>query len=185
MAVLDSTSNPNTPVPIWNTVLRFGGYCGLALVVYSLLSYLLGANPMSIAFMALNFFLALGITVTAAALAIKFQRDQLDGGFIGFGRALLIGFATTGIGVFISSIWNYILINFIDPGYIDKLKEDFMSSPWAESIPAEAMEQSMERFDKMADLGANLTQALMGALIMGLIAGLIAAAIMKRNPPVE
>lgn len=139
---------------------------------------------MSISGMLINFVVALAITIGFSAMAIKFQRDNLDGGFIGFGRALLIGLLSTAIGTFISSIWNYVLINFIDPGYIDNMKEQFMST-WGENMPAEALEQAMEKFDKSGDIGTILTNGVTAALVLGLIAGLIAAAIMRRNPPIE
>ncbi|MCB9316717.1 MAG: DUF4199 family protein [Lewinellaceae bacterium] len=184
MAVLDNTSAPNTPPPFWNTALRYGGFCGLTLVVFSLISYLLGISPMSFSAIAINFIIALGVTIAFAAIAIKFQRDQLDGGFISYGRALVVGIVTVGIGVIISSVWNYILVNFIDPGYVDTLKEEFMET-WGENMPADAIEKTMENFDKMGDISTIATNGVIGGLILGLIAGLIAAAFMKRDRPLE
>ena len=182
MAILD-TPAPNTPAAFWNTVLRYGGICGGAFVVLSLVLYLLDFNPMSFGGMAIQFLSSLAIAVGLAAAAIKHQRSNLDGGFITFGRAFLIGLLTVAIGVFLSTIWNYLFINFIDPAYIDNLKEKFVET-WGESMPAEALEQSLERFDKSGELTANLTNGLIAAGLIGALSGLIAAAIMKRERPV-
>lgn len=185
MSVIDTIpSDPQTPAPIWNTVLRYGGITALALVVYSLLSYLMGVNPMAISTMAINFFVSLGIVVGMAAMAIKFQRDQLENGYIKYGRAFLVGFCTLAIGVFLSGFWNYILVNFIDPEYVNTLKEQFVNT-WGENMPAEELDKALERFDHAKDIGENLKNGLIGAGIMGVIGGLIAAAIMRRNPPIN
>lgn len=182
MDAIDNTSTPHNPAPFWDTVLRFGGYCGLVLVGISLLSYLMGFSPMSLSAIIVNSLIALGITIGFAAVAIKHQRDQLDGGYIKYGRGLLVGMFTVAIAVLISSIWNYVLFNFVDPGYVDKMKEDFANT-WGDKMPAEAMETQLEQFDKMGDLSTIFTQGIIGALFLGLIAGLIAAAIMKRDRP--
>ncbi|MBK8923400.1 MAG: DUF4199 domain-containing protein [Saprospirales bacterium] len=184
MPVLDSATTPNAPAPFWNAALRYGGIGGLVLVVFSLVSYLMGISPMSVSTMIINFVVALGITVGLSAMAIRHHRDVFEGGYIGFGRALLIGLLTTAIAVFISSLWNYVLINFIDPEYVNTLKEQFVET-WGEAMPADQLEKALSDFDKAGEIGTTLKNGLIGALVLGLIAGLIAAGIMKRNPPIE
>lgn len=183
MSVIDSPNSPATPAPFWNTVLRYGGFSALAGVVISLLLYLLDFNMMSFSGMAIQFLLAIGASVTIAALGIKYQRDTFDNGYIGFGRALLIGLLITLVGALGSSVWNYVLMNFIDPGYIDNLKEKFVET-WGENMPPEALEQSLEGFDKAGEPLTILKNGIMGGGIIGLIVGLISAAIMKRDRPV-
>ncbi|MCC6461479.1 MAG: DUF4199 domain-containing protein [Saprospiraceae bacterium] len=184
MADLDNVSAPKKLAPFWETILRFGGFFALGLVVLSLVFYLTDFNMMSLSGMAINFVLSILLAVGFAAMAIQFQRDRLDGGFINFGRALLIGAITITLGVVGSSIWNYILINFIDPGYVDNLKEKFVET-WGDSMPAEAMEETMTKFDQSGELGTILSNGVFAAVILGLIGGLIAAAIMKRDKPLK
>jgi hypothetical protein len=183
MAIIDSPNALQTPPSFWNTVLRYGGISAIAGVVMSLLFYLLDFNMMSFSGMAIQFIVAFGISVTIAALAIKYQRDNFDGGYIGYGRALLIGLLVILVGSLGSSVWNYILINFIDPGYVDNLKDKFIET-WGENMPAENLEEALEGFDKAGDILTILKNGIIGGLVVGLITGLIAAGIMKRDRPV-
>ncbi len=179
------TPNPSAPnAPIWNTVLRYGLYCAGGYVVLSLLIYLINFNMMSIGGMIVFYLCLFAVGFAFAAISIRYQRDQLDGGYIGYGKALLVGLLTVFIGVFISSFWNYILVNFIDPQYAENLKEQFVET-WGEQMPADALEKALEGFDKAGDLLTILKQGLIGGGIYGLIIGLITAAFMKKQPEIN
>lgn len=184
MDTLDSpdVQTPNTP--IWNTVLRYGAYCGGAYIAFSLLMYLINFNMMSLGGLFVLYGSTLAIGFVFATMAIRHQRDQLDGRYIGYGKALLVGLLTVLIGVFISSLWNYVLVNFIDPNYVANLKEQFVEA-WGESMPAEALEKSLEGFDKTGEFGTALINGLTGGGIFGLIVGLITAAFMKKQPEIN
>jgi hypothetical protein len=164
-------------------VLRYGLYCAGAFVVLSLLLYLVNFNMMTFGGMAVFYLLLLGISFTFAIMAQRTQRDQVDGGYITYGKALLVGLTTVLLGVFVSSFWNYILVNFIDPGYVDTLKEQFVET-WGDRMPAEALEQTLEGFDKSGDLFTIIKQGLFGGVIYGLIVGLISAAFTKKQPEI-
>ena len=183
MDTLDSSSRSLPNNPIWNTVLRYGLYCAGAFVVFSLLLYLVNFNMMTFGGMAVFYVLLLAISFTFAIMAQRAQRDQVDGGYITYGKALLVGLATVLLGVFVSSFWNYILVNFIDPGYVDSLKEQFIET-WGEQMPAESLEQALEGFDKSGDLLNTIKQGLIGGVIYGLIVGLISAAFTKKQPEI-
>lgn len=184
MAIIDTSNSNNSQPLFWNTVLRFGSFGALALIVYSLLMYLLEFNMMSIWAGILQLVVSLGVMTVFAALAVKYQRQELDGGYIKFGRAFLIGWLTAVLCSFATSIWNYILVNFIDPEYINRLKEQFIAT-WSDNMNEETMEKALEGFDKARDLAQTLMSGSMWALILGAIAGLIAAAIMKRDRPLN
>lgn len=115
-----------------------------------------------------------------ASMAMRYQRDKLDGGFITYGKALGVGFLVIFLGMLISSVWNYILINFIDPGYVDHMKEQFIAQ-WGEKMPEAAMEEAMKGFETAGDILVLVKNALVGGVIFGLIVGLITAAFMKRE----
>jgi hypothetical protein len=179
MDALDN--NPAPAQPIWNTSLRYGAYLGGALIVFSLLMYLLDFNMMSLGGVALMYTSMLLLGGVFAVMAGRYQRDQLDGGYITFGKAFLIGLATVFIGMFISGIWNYILVTVIDPDYVAALKDQFVEA-WGESMPPDALEEALKGFDKAGELGSALQSSLMGGAIFGAITGLISGAITKKQP---
>lgn len=172
------------PLPLdWNVVVRQALVLALALIAYSALIYVLDINMMSMGAGFINFLLTIALGAGVALMTIQHQRT-LDGGFIRFGRALLLGFATAAGGLFISGFWNYILVKFIDPDYPTRMKERMLET-WSEFMPPEAieeMERSSTGFEKMADLGSTAMTSLFIALFFGLICALIAAAIGRRAP---
>lgn len=181
MSILDSNDSLRPNQPITDTVLRYGGYNGLIAIALSMAFYLLGVNVFSMSGMLTASVLPIAASVTMAVLAIKHQRDQLDGGFIKYGKALLVGLTVVFIGSFVSSIWNYLLATVIDPGYIDKMKESFANSSFGSSVPPEAMEEALAGFDKIGDLTQTLISGAGGGLVWGLIVGLIVAAVLKKE----
>jgi len=184
MSTIDTPqpSLPNTPV--WDTVLRYGLYCAGGYVVLSLLMYLINFNMMTFGGMAIFYLCLLGIGFVFAIMATRHQRDTLDGGYITYGKALLVGLLTVFLGVFISSFWSYILVNFIDPGYIDTLKEQFVET-WGEKMPADALEKTLEEFEHSGDILKTVKQGLIGGAIYGLFVGLISAAFLKKQPEMK
>lgn len=181
METIDSSNAPVKNAPIWDTVLRYGCYnAGIAIAI-SLIVYLLDVNVMSISGMAMIYLPLLAIGFVMAVLAIKHQRDKLDGGIISYGKALSVALLMTLLATFISSLWNYVLINFIDTEYVARLQEQFMST-WGENMPQEALEEALEGFEKAGDLFEILKNAVVSGTIFGLIVGLISAAFMKRDP---
>jgi hypothetical protein len=181
MHTLDSSDAARPNKPIWDTVLRYGGYNGLIAIALSMAFYLLGLDIFSISGMLTATLLPVTASIIMAVVAIKHQRDQLDGGYIKFGKALQVGLFVVFAGSFISSLWNYLLVTVIDPGYIDQMKENFANSSFGSSVPPEAMEEALKGFDKMGDLTQTLTSGLGGGLFWGLVVGLIAAAALKKE----
>lgn len=181
MDTFNTPSNQSPSIPIWNTVLRYGSYAAGIFVAFSLLTYLVNFNLMSFSGIAILYGSILIIGFVFASMAIRHQRDKLDDGYISYGKALLIGLLTVFIGMFVSGLWNYVLINFIDPNYVNTLKEQFLET-WGGNMPPEALEQALEGFDKSSNLLENLKSSTIGGLVVGLIVGLITAAFMKKQP---
>ncbi|MBL7795826.1 MAG: DUF4199 domain-containing protein [Saprospiraceae bacterium] len=115
------------PPPFWNSVLKFGLYGGVALIFFSLATYVMDMNMMSIVAGIVAFLVTLGIAVGTGVLAIQNQRT-LDGGYMAFGRAFVIGALAIAVAVLLYSIWNYILITVIAPSTLRDSKSSFWSS---------------------------------------------------------
>lgn len=179
---MDALDNNPTPAPpIWNTVLRYGAYFGGAMIVFSLLMYLIEFNMMSLSGIAIMYATMLLMGGAFAVMAGRFQRDQLNGGYITFGKAFLIGLLTVFAGMLISGLWNFILVTVIDPDYVTALKDQFVEA-WGESMPPEALEEALKGFDKSGEFSGVMSSSLWGGGIFGAICGLIAGAIVKKQP---
>jgi hypothetical protein len=181
MSILDSNENVRPNNPIWDTVIRFGGYNGLVAIALSMAFYLLGVDSFSISGMLIASLLPLAASIVFAVLSIKYQRDRVDGGYIKYSKAFSVGLLVILIGYVVSGIWNYLLVTVIDPGYIDTMKENFANSSFSGSIPPEAMEEAMKGFDKIGDLSQSLLTGLGSGMFWGVIVGLIAAAALKKE----
>ena len=88
------------------------------------------------------------------------------------------------LGTFVSGLWNYLLINFIDPNYISALKEQFTNT-WGESMPSEQLETTMAEFDKAGELSQTIITGVKNGAVLGIIVSLISAAFMKREPKMD
>ncbi|MFN0014517.1 MAG: DUF4199 domain-containing protein [Saprospiraceae bacterium] len=185
MENLDSptTMPASAPPPYWNNVLKYGLYGGVALIVFSLLTYLMDMNMTSIMAGLLAFAVMLSVAVGTGVIAIQNQRT-LDGGYMAFGRAFVIGALAIAVAVFLSNIWNFLLITVIDPDYMNRIKEQFVEQ-WGDNMPEEAMNEVMKGFDEAGSLGTAAKNLVTGILLNGLIGGLIAAAIGKKSPPMN
>lgn len=177
---MNSIDTP-APSPIWNTVLRYGGICGGIMVLFSLVTYLADMDMMSISGVLILYGAIFAIGFTTAAMAMRYQRDQLDNGVISYGKALAVGLLVVLIGMFISGMWNYVLVNFIDPEYLSRMKEQFTAT-WGDRMPEESLDEALAGFDKAGDILQTLKSSLIGGTIFGLIVGLITAGFMKREP---
>lgn len=184
MSTLDTPVTAPKGQPIWDTVIRFGGLNSAAAIVIAQLFYLSGLNVFSFSGMALSFGIIMLVSFVFAFLSMRHQRDQLDNGLITYGKALLVGFLVLFAGGIVSGIWNYVLINFIDPNYISALKEQFMNT-WGEAMPADQLEKTMEQFDKSGEFLTALKGGIINGAIFSIIVSLITAAFVKREPKMD
>jgi hypothetical protein len=181
---LDTPDQFNAPEPpIGNTVLRYGLISGAVSIVISLLLYLLEVNTMTISGIVTTFLLAIGGAFLMVFLAVKYQRDQLMGGFISFGKAMVIGLLVTLIGSIISGLWNWLLFNVIDPEYVDRLKQLFVDT-WGDKMGQDQLEDALTRFDDIGEFGKNLINGTVGGVVIGLLAGLVMGLAMRRERPI-
>jgi len=158
-------------VPWLPTAIRYGLYGGLFSIIYSLLANMFDfAVPTSIGLLALQFLVLIGITVTILILALRQHREKELGGLMSFKRGFLVGFIALFVGGIISTLFQLLYFNVIDPEFaseaMDKMEELFEKF----NMPEDQMEQ------QLADAEENFTNA--GILKQGFISGPIFSAVM-------
>jgi hypothetical protein len=170
-----------------NVGLTYGLIGGIAMIVYTLCLYLAGIESF------MNFglaFLVYAIIITIAVLAGVKQR-KLQGGYISFAEALKPVFLTFVLAFLLSTIFNYVLLNYIDTGFRDQMTqatiekvEEMMKKFGA---PESEIEKAIERSagPDNYSIGKMLLGYGMMCIIFCLISLVIAAIIKKNKPPFE
>ena len=170
---MKSTSNP---------ILIYGIVAGLAICVLSIVLYLMGAD----AFLSYAWFNYI-ILIVIAVLAGLAKRKANDG-YLPFQEALKTVFGTMMLAMFIQTIFNYVLFNFIDVPFGEAMKQAGIDK-------AEQMMKSLnvpqDTIDKEIDKASKDNPHSLGSLFLGFgifavisfIISLIISAIIKRNKP--
>lgn len=164
-------------------ILNYGLIFGIISVVLGVIMYVTNAhlNPHWI-YNLIGFF----IFVIMVSLGIKAFKAE-NGGFLSLGEALKVGVGIALIGGIITAIWSLILMEVIEPDYMEQVAEI-------------QQEQMMERFPDMSDeqriqaseIGGQFKSpwitipiSLVVNLFLGLVIALFAGLIMKQKRPYD
>lgn len=164
-------------------VLNYGVLLGILSVFMGVITYVTNAylNPSWI-WGTISFL----ITVVVISLAIRAFKTK-NSGFLSLGEALKVGIGVAVIGGIIGAIWMFLLMNYIEPEYVNQLAE-VQRETISEANPnmTEAqMNTAMEFNAKFTSPYFLLAFTLIGSLFMGLIISLIAGLIMKNKNPYQ
>ncbi len=162
---------------------------GLILVAINLLIYVV--DPMLMANLWLVFvfpsFLYLILLLVAG-----FNIRKAESGYLKFGKAFLSVFVAGLIMSLLSTIWNIILFNVIDPGLAEALMETMVENMLAMmerfGLPVEEIEGEMQRRFEEAAAQFQISGQILGfftGAFWWAIGALIVGAIVKKNPPVD
>ena len=185
---MSNLDNPNivvdeSTVPFLPTVLRYGGFAGLALVVYTLVGNMTGlAIPTSMMGGLAVFALMIVIWVVVAILVIKYHRDKQLGGNISFGRAFVVSFLSLLLAAAISTLFSVLYMTVIDPGFADEAVEKMSSMFEGFGMPQDQVDAQLANMkEKFTPMGM-LTQGLLWGSIFYAVVAAIVSAIMKKKP---
>jgi hypothetical protein len=136
--------------------LDYGIISGIALVIFSIIIYVSGISEVKVLQ-----YLPFAILFFIVVLAILNYRNKINGGFISYGKSLVIGLLVGLIASFIVNIYNFIFFSYIDPGIIDKML----------SKSEEAMrERNPNMTDEQINMGLGYAKMFMQPWIMSLLA---------------
>ena len=165
-----------------NPIIKNGVFSGLAMVIYTLVIYLVDPSLLSNMKLA---FIPMIIVIIFMVRAVSDFKAQ-NNGFASFGEALLQSLGTAVIATVISNIFVYILYNFIDPGMLEVLKQ--ASIDQMESMEGLLGEEGVDRaVDELEsqEFTFGIGKVLIGTLtsiFIYLIISLIVAAITQKKP---
>lgn len=165
-------------------ILRFGVTGGLLSALLFLIFTVSGlSSPENQSMGYLSGFLTFAILITIVVLAIRRQRDELQGGYISLGQCILLGMGVVLLSTLISSLVSLIYTQVIDPGYTERIMAQIEEAWESNGMSEEQIEtaRSWTTFMKnpFLTIAFNLLCFGLGGLILSLITGLI----MKREKP--
>ncbi|WP_420322928.1 DUF4199 domain-containing protein [Flagellimonas sp.] len=157
--------------------LNYGLILGLVSVAFSVMLYTQGLHyEMSTPIIIVSIL----ISVVVIFLGINAFK-KANGGYLKLGEALKIAVGIAVVSAIISLLYQYLLINFIEPDFMDKAME--IAKPQAfeknPSMTEEQWEQAVEMQKKMGWLRYPI--GLIISCLLGLIIGLISGLILKKD----
>lgn len=166
-------------------IIRFGILGGLASIIYGLLTNIMGWNNPSegMGMLVVSGIISLVIYAGFLVAVVKKHRDENLGGYISFGQALTTAFLTALVMGAISSVFQVIYINYIDPSFIESMlgyTEEMMENM---GMTGEQLEEAMEQSRKGYEPGRFMLSALFGSAFLGLLVSLVVAAVLNKKEP--
>lgn len=158
---------------------NFAVILGIILSIWSYLTFSFDLEQSVVASI-LNFALIFG----ALFYYVKSTRDKKYEGFLTFGRGVGLSVIVGALSGFVSGMFTYVYLTFIDPPKMEKLLqttyEQYIESGMSEEQAVETMKLVEKFMNPMVMAGTSI----LGMAFWGLIFGLIVSAIVKKDPPV-
>jgi len=162
--------------------LTYGLYLGIALILFSLVMYLLDIDHDS-KLMWVSYIIMAGGLFWAM---ISF-RDKINGGFVTYGKAFGTGFWTGLFAAIIGTAFTYIYVTMIDPGMIEeillKAEEQILDS--SPNMSDEQLEQALSMTEKFTSPIMITIWGFVANVIFATILSLIIAIFVKREGTIE
>lgn len=128
----------------------------------------------------------IGVALTVGILIYAFnQYKKASNGFMSVGQGLKLGMGVILISTIIGVIWNYVLMNVIEPTMLEQaqalqMEKMLETNP---NMPQSQIDAAQEMSAKFSTPGIIAAFQLAIGLIFGFILTLITALVMKRNNP--
>jgi len=160
----------------------YGLYLGIALILFSLIMFLLDVDHDS----KLMWFSYL-IMAGGLFWAMVSFRDKINRGFITYGKAFGVGFWTGLFAAILGSIFTYIYVTMIDPGMIEEilLKAEDQILESNPNMSDEQLEQALSMTEKFTSPIMITIWGFVANVIFATILSLIIAIFVKREGTIE
>ncbi|MCS6820260.1 MAG: DUF4199 domain-containing protein [Microscillaceae bacterium] len=161
------------------TALRFGLIVGLGLIIYGLILQVAKLQTNALASWGSTLFLIIGLI-----FAMQDYKKNNEG-YLTYGEGLTIGSLTSAIAGFMSGLFTFVYISFIDNSFVDetlqKLRIDLEKQG---QLTDDQIDKVIEMSAYMLKPGVLFALGVVFTLIFGFVFSLIISAILKKNKPV-
>jgi hypothetical protein len=160
----------------WKSSLMHGLMVGLAVVIYSVLLYVLDLNLVS----ALNYVVYV-IFIAGFILGTKAYRDNNLNGSISYGKAFGYSMIILLVAALIHTIYSYLMVTVIDPDIIDKMIALGEEKMLEQGMTDEQIEMAQSIQTKFMNPAFMMITGFLGQVIFGTIIALITSAFVKKE----
>jgi hypothetical protein len=187
MAILDNPKEDinTTDVSFMATAQKWGLYLAAASIIFSILLSLVGFKfdtmTSFMVFGLVTVLSLLALLVTFGVLTIREHRTNL-GGFIDFKQAFMVCFVAFAISILISVPFNFIYNTYINPSYVESMKESMTAFFDDKGIPESARADAMKGLDDAQTVAGTAISMVKSIIGSGILAAIMAA-IMKKTRP--
>ena len=165
-----------------NTVLRYGIYGAVTIVILFLLSWYIG--DLDFATQEVLGYASMIVSLSFVFFGIKHFRDKVNDGVLSFGKGLMVGVLISLITALAFGILDVIYIKFINPDFQTEYYEAILTDLKA-SLPAEEFEIKRQEMESQRALFSNTFFSFlimsMTVFVIGFIISLISALLLQRK----
>jgi hypothetical protein len=165
---------------MYKSAMTSGLILGIALVVFSLIIYIMGVIKPPFWVQLIQYVIIIGGIIYGT----KKYRDEDLGGEITYSKALGFGILICVFAAIISGIYTVLLMTVIDPEFVNKMmsliEEEYVKMGMSE----EQIDAAMKMVSKMQSPLIMAVTSVVGFAFMGTIFSLITAAFLKKEKPI-
>lgn len=126
----------------------------------------------------------MGLLVTAIVMYFAHKEFIRDGdGFMSYGQGLGLGTLMSLVGSILSSIFVYVYVQFVNPTYLENIKQTQIIKMEEQGMSDAQIEQAMKVSENFMGPTAMLIFGIVFGVFFGFIIALIVSAITKKSRP--
>ncbi|HLP33352.1 MAG TPA: DUF4199 domain-containing protein [Bacteroidia bacterium] len=170
---------PLVNAPMNRTAMKWGAIMGFAGIIVTLVFYFTtgkmdSKNPFQM-------ILGFAIIIGGLIMCVKEQRDELQNGYISFGRALGVAMLTVLFSSIISGFFTYVFLKFGATDILQNMVTEIEDKMREQGQSDEQIELSISMMSKMMQPGIITIMGVFMSALMSLVPALIIAAVMKKE----
>ncbi len=163
--------------PMLKSAMTTGLFMGIALIIFSLIIYILGIIKPPFWVSILQYLIIIGGIIYGT----KKFRDEDLGGEISYSKALGFGILICLVAAIISGIYTILLMTVIDPEFITKFMSVMEAELVSKGMPEDQIEATMKIMSKMQSPTIMAVTAVISLTFMGTIFSLVTSAFLKKE----
>ncbi|GAA4364539.1 hypothetical protein GCM10023185_34130 [Hymenobacter saemangeumensis] len=171
---MEPVASPVTPVSVG---VRYGLLTGLASIIFSFILLATDNSQSSLRW--------LGLVITIGGMVLAHNEfKKHNQGFMNYGQGLGIGTVMSAVGGVLNTVFSYVYMTFIEPGYMARIMEQTRAKMEENAgLSEEQIDQAMAMTEKFSGGGWLLVFGILGSVLFGFIIALLVSAITKNSRP--